>query len=175
MMRVYGLFGYYFHPELSLLNEQTELGRVGFGPRLLASLIDTLLLIAMAGIAWFLGTYSTKIFGYMYDFPESIIFTVSWALSGVFTLVLWGIYFATWESGQNRATLGKASMRMMVLKNDDQVMTPNQALGRAAAGLLTCVTAFLGFAMCVVHPNKSALHDIITKTKVVWRGEGDDV
>jgi uncharacterized RDD family membrane protein YckC len=175
MMRVYGLFGYFFHPELSLLNEQTELERVGFGPRLLASLIDALLLIAMAGVALFLGTYTTKIFGYLYDFSESTVFTVSWAFAGTFMLVLWGIYFATWESGQNRATPGKASMGMMVLKNDDQVMTLNQALGRAVAGLLTCVTVLLGFAMCAVHPNKSALHDIITKTKVVWRGEGDDV
>lgn len=175
MMRVYGLFGYYFHPELSLLNEQTELERVGFGPRLLASLIDAVLLIVLAGIALFLGTYSTKIFGALYGLSESTVFTVSWALTGTLTLVFWGIYFATWESGQNRATLGKASMRIMVLTNDDQVMTPNHAFGRAVAGLLTCVTVFLGFAMCVVHPKKSALHDIITKTKVVWCGEGDDV
>ena len=175
MMRVYGLFGYYFHPELSLLNEQTELERVGFGPRLLASLIDAVLLIVMAGIALFIATYSTKIFGALYGLSESTVFTVTWVFAGTFTLVLWGIYFATWESGQNRATLGKASMGIMVLNNEDQVMTRNQAFGRAAAGLLTCVTVFLGFAMCIVHPKKSALHDIITKTKVVWCGEGDDV
>lgn len=174
MMRIYGLFGYYFHPELSLLNEQTELERVGFGPRLLASLIDALLLIVLAGIAFLLGTYSTKLFGFLYGGSESMIFTVSWVLVGTITLVLWGTYFSSWESGQNRATLGKASMRIMVLTNDDLVMTKKQAFGRAAAGLLTCVTVFLGFAMCAFHPKKSALHDIITKTKVVWRGEGEE-
>ena len=175
MMRIYGLFGYYFHPELSLLNEQTELERVGFGPRMLASLIDVLLLIVQAGIAFLLGTYSTKLFGHLYGISESTIFTVSWALVGTITLVFWGIYFSTWESGQNRATLGKASMRIMVLTKDDEVMTSSHAFGRAAAGVLTCVTVFLGFAMCIFHPKKSALHDIITKTKVVWRGESEDV
>jgi uncharacterized RDD family membrane protein YckC/ribosomal protein S27E len=174
MMRVYGLFGYFFRPDLSLLNEQTELECVGFGPRLLASLIDSLLLVAMAGVAWFLGTYTTKIFGYLYDFSELTVTIASLSFAGIFMLALWGIYFATWECGQNRATLGKASMGMMVLKSDDQVMTLNHAFGRAAAGCLTCVTVFLGFAMCAFHPKKSALHDIITKTKVVWRGESDD-
>lgn len=174
MMRVYGLFGYYFRPDLSLINEQTELAPAGFGPRFLASLIDSLLLLVMAGVAYFCGTYTTKLFAGLYGFTEGTVLIASIAFTVAFTLVLWGTYFATWESGQNRATLGKVALGMIVLTDKDEALTLNKALGRAAAGLLTMSTLFIGFAMCTFHPGRRSLHDIITKTKVVWRGEGDD-
>ena len=174
MMRVYGLFGYYFRPDLSLINEQTELEPAGFGPRFLASLIDSLLLTIMAGIAWFLGTYTTKLFSGLYGFSEGTVLIASIVFAVAFTLLLWGTYFATWESGQNRATLGKVALGMVVLTDNDEALTLNKALGRAAAGLLTVCTLFVGFAMCAFHPRRRSLHDIITKTKVVWRGEGEE-
>ncbi len=173
MMRIYGLFGYYFRPDLSLINQQTELGPVGCGPRFLALLIDSVLLITMAGIAWGLGTLSTKIFAFLYSFSEVGVLIGSLLFTAAFTLLLWGIYFASWESGQNRATLGKAALGIIVLSHDNQPVTLNQALGRAAACLVTVLTLFGGFASCVFHSQNRSLHDLITRTKVVWRGEGD--
>lgn len=174
MMRVYGLFGYYFRPDLSLINEQTDLDPAGFGPRFLAALIDSLLLTIMAGVAWFLGTFASKLFAFLYDFTESTVSIASFAFAGLFTLILWATYFATWESGQNRATLGKVALGLIVLTNDDQALTLKQALTRASAGLLSVLTVFAGFAMCAFHPERRSLHDVITNTKVVWRGEDEE-
>lgn len=173
MMRVYGLFGYYFRPDLSLINEQTVLGPVGFGPRFLASLIDSVLLIVMAGIAWLLGTNFMKVFGALYNLSEDAVAIISLSFISLVTLVLWGIYFSSWESGQNRATLGKVALGIIVLTGGDQPVTRKQALGRAASGLITILTLFGGFIMCVFHPQNRTLHDLMTKTKVVWRGEDE--
>lgn len=174
IMRVYGLFGYYFRPELSLINEQTQGERVGFGPRFLAFQIDAILMLGMTGVSWFLAGNSLGLFGYLYDFGAFMTLVLSLVMWVLFSLSTWGIYFRTWESGQNRATLGKASMGIMILTNDDKPMTPKQATGRYAAAMVTCLTLFAGFVMCAFHPKKSALHDIISKSKVVWRGEGEE-
>lgn len=174
MMRVYGLFGLYFRPELSLINEQDEGERVGFGPRFLASLIDAILMLVMAGIAWVVSVFFIGIFGYLWGFSEFMVAVAKMGLAGAFTLFMWAIFFKTWESGQNRGTPGKAAMGIMILTNNDKPMTGQQALGRAAAGLVTCLTLFAGFVMCAFHPKKSALHDIISQTKVIWRGEGEE-
>lgn len=174
MMRVYGLFAHYFRPELSLINEQAELERVGFGPRFLASLIDSIMLAVMAGVAWFIGGNATGVMGYLYAMSEFTVMLSSSVMAGISTLALWSLYVSTWESGQNRGTPGKAALGIMVLTNDNKPITAKQSNYRAMAGLVTALTLFAGFAMCAFHPNKSALHDILTKTKVVWRGEAQE-
>ena len=52
--------------------------------------------------------------------------------------------------------------------------TSKQAMQRAGMCLVSCLAVFAGFAMSAFHPQQRALHDIITKTKVVWRGETDE-
>jgi uncharacterized RDD family membrane protein YckC/DNA-directed RNA polymerase subunit M/transcription elongation factor TFIIS len=174
MMRVFGTFGYYFRPDLSLINEQTEMEPAGFGPRFLAGLIDCIMLVVMAGVSLVIATMITKLFGGLYGFPAYQKFVAQMILGGLMTAALWAIYFSSWESGQNRGTLGKVAVGLMVMTDKGKPVTSKQALQRAAAGVVTCLTLFIGFAMCAFHDERRALHDILSKTKVVWRGESEE-
>ena len=171
MMRVYGLFGRYFRPELSLLFQQTALEPAGFGPRFVAFLVDCVLMAVMAVTAWFVAIFATKIFGFLYNFSEYATGIMYLILGSTIQLILWAIYFSTWESGQNRATLGKVALRLIVLQNDDQPVTSRQGALRTVYGVLTVLTVFAGFVMCAFRSDRRALHDLMSKTKVVWRGE----
>jgi len=174
MMRVFGMFGYYFRPDLSLINEQNEMEPAGFGPRFLAGLIDCIMMIIMAGVSFTISYVVTKLFGGLYGLPSYQITLVLMTLGGLMSVALWMLYFSSWESGQNRGTLGKVAVGMMVLTEKGKPVTSKQATQRAAAGIVTILTLFLGFAMCGFHDERRALHDLLSKTKVVWRGETDE-
>jgi uncharacterized RDD family membrane protein YckC len=170
MMRVYGLYGLYFRPDLSLINEQVELTPAGFGPRFLAYLIDLILMnvlsagsvIAAIAMRWLVtNLYSSETVG---------IITYFFAYFGSL-MTAWCTYFASWESGQNRATLGKAALGIIVLTDDDQPITMKQGVGRFASACVTVLTFYIGFIVCAFRSDHKAIHDIMSKTKVVWRGE----
>ncbi|MCH2202272.1 MAG: RDD family protein [Fuerstiella sp.] len=174
MMRIYGVFGYYFRPDLSLINEQVELEPAGLGPRFLSFLIDTVLLAVMAGVSLVVSPLIIKLFGFAYNFSEFQVLLGSWLVVGISTTILWTIYFSTWEAGQNRGTLGKIAIGLVVLTNDDKPVKFREAFIRTICGVLTVLTLFGGFVMCAFHPGRRSLHDMISKTKVVWRGEGEE-
>jgi uncharacterized RDD family membrane protein YckC len=51
------------------------------------------------------------------------------------------------------------------------VQTRQQAFGRAASAFLTALTFYIGFIMCFFRADKKAMHDLMSKSKVVWQSE----
>lgn len=168
MMRVVGLYGVYFKPDLSLVNEFPDLESAGFGPRFLAFQIDMIIVSMLTCVGVFIGT----LFGLLFTF-------YGWSAAGVLqviveigvSLLLSGFYFASMEAGASRATLGKASIGLMALRDDNKPMARQQAFSRAASAFVTYLTLNIGFLMCFFRADKKALHDLMSKSKVVWRGE----
>lgn len=169
MMRVIGLYGVYFKPDLTLVNEFPDLEPAGFGPRFLAYMIDMVLVILLGLVGGFVGTLFGLLFRF-YGWGELAVILEQVA-RGLTWLLLAGFYFASMESGASRATLGKASIGLMVLRDDDKPMTREQAYGRTASAFVTTLTFFIGFLLCIFRPDKKAMHDLMSKSKVVWRGE----
>ncbi len=170
MMRVFGLFGLYFKPDLSLCAEQTPLAPAGFGPRFLAIQVD-LIISAGIGLACYLGSgYAAGLVGHLYNSPQ-IAAIARWVIFGLALTGILGFYFSRWESGAGRATLGKWTFGMIVLREDNEPMDTNLALKRAAASLISVLSLGMTFLMCAFHPEHRAVHDTLTKTKVVWRGD----
>ena len=168
MMRVIGLYGLYFKPDLTLVNEFPDMETAGFGPRFLAFQIDTILIVLLSGVAAFIAA----LFGMLFNFYGwSAAPLLQAGVQFIATLALVGFYFASMESGASRATLGQASIGLMVLREDNKPMTREQAFGRFGSALVTGLTLYIGFLMCFFREDKKALHDIMSKTKVVWRGE----
>lgn len=169
MMRVVGLYGVYFKPDLSLVNEFPDLETAGFGPRFLAYLID-LIIVNMLGL---LGGFIGTLFGLLFDFYGwgALAVILKQVIGGLASLLLAGFYFASMESGASRATLGKASIGLMALRDDNKPMTRQQAFGRAASAFVTALTFYIGFLLCFLRADKKALHDLMSHSKVVWRGE----
>jgi uncharacterized RDD family membrane protein YckC len=167
-MRVIGLYGLYFRADLAIVNEFPDLEPAGFGPRYLAYLVDNIIMVLLAGVAYFV----SMLFGLLFNFYGWGI--ANYLALGVFilgTLGLWGFYFSAGESGAARATLGKWSIGLIVLRDDDKPQTRQQAFARAASALVSALTLYIGFIMCFFRPDKKAMHDLMSKSKVVWQGE----
>ncbi len=169
MMRVIGLYGVYFKPDLSLVNEFADDTPAGFGPRFLAFLVDLLIMLVLlipASVIGWLGGIMFVYYGYS-ELGEKL----SAVVYGLSALALWGIYFAKGESGQARATLGKWSIGLIVLAEDDKPLTPKKAFGRVGAAFVTVLTAFIGFVLCAFRSDHRSMHDMMSKSKVIWRSE----
>lgn len=168
MMRVIGLYGVYFRADLSIVNEFPDFEPVGFGPRYLAFLVDYIIMILLS----FVGSFIGALFGALFNFYGwAIADQLAQGVSALATLGIWGFYFAAGESGAARATLGKWSLGMIVLKDDNKVMTRQEAFGRAASAFVTALTLYIGFIMCFFRSDKKAMHDLMSKSKVVWQSE----
>lgn len=173
MMRIFGLFGLYFRPDLSLCVEQVPLSNAGFGPRFLAIQVDMIIAAIMCGASFKGSQFVAALFGTLYD-SEMIRNIGFWGSFGLSLSLALGFYFANWESGSGRATLGKWTFGMVVLQEDNTPMPFKLAVKRFATSLLSVLSLSGTFVMCAFHPNHRALHDLATKTKVVWRGDEDD-
>ena len=168
MMRVIGLYGLYFRADLAVVNEFPDLEPAGFGPRYLAYLVDNIIMMLLAGAGFFVGT----LFGLLFNFYGwSIADQLALGVSIVATLGLWGFYFSAGESGSARATLGKWSIGLIVLRDDNKPQTRQQAFARAASAFVTSLTLYIGFIMCFFRADKKAMHDLMSKSNVVWQGE----
>jgi uncharacterized RDD family membrane protein YckC len=170
MMRVFGLFGLYFRPDMDLCAEQVPLSPAGFGPRFLSVQVDVLIggLIALgAAVA---GSLISALVGYLYNSVTVEYMAFNVVLCGGTAIAL-AFYFARWESGSGRATLGKWTFGMLVLQDDNSPLSFKLALKRFAFSLVSVVTLSGTFVMCFFRSDKRAMHDLATKTKVVWRGD----
>jgi uncharacterized RDD family membrane protein YckC/DNA-directed RNA polymerase subunit M/transcription elongation factor TFIIS len=169
MMRVIGMYGMYFRADLAIVGEFPDKTPAGFGPRMLAFLVDLIILVLIAVPAFvfgFLGSWMGTFYG-LGDYAEQC----KWVMRVLGTLGIWSYYFASGESGQTRSTLGKWSLGLVVLREDDRPMSRKQAFQRAWVSYLTILTLFIGFIMVAFRRDHRALHDQLTKTKVLWRGE----
>ncbi len=176
LMRAIGVLGYYRKHDLELVPMVASNTPCGFWVRMLAFLVDVLffplaifvavkdkramsvglLLSALVGV--------TLLFGYL----RTSVAPFAIALWAVY---MWWMYFCVQESTTQRTTIGKDGFGLIVATEDNKQMTLGMATKRFFASLLTLLTMFLGFVMCAVHPQKKALHDIVSKTKVVWEGD----
>jgi uncharacterized RDD family membrane protein YckC len=168
MMRVIGLYGVYFRADLAIVNEFPDFEPAGFGPRYLAYLIDNIVMSMLAGVGFFIGWLFSLLFNF---YGWGIADKAGLGIAAVATFAIWAFYFASGEAGAARATLGKWSMGIIVLKDDNKPQTRKEAFKRAASAFVTVLTFYIGFLMCFFRPDKKAMHDLMTKTKVVWQGE----
>lgn len=172
MMRVFGLFGLYFRPDMSLCVEEIEFTNVSFGPRFLAIHVDAIVVTIILGAMVFAAGWISWLFGFLYN-SEQIALYIYYGSIVVGTIGLMCLYFARGESGAGRCTLGKWSLGMLVLKEDNLPMPFELAAKRFFISLLSIVSLSGTFLMCLFNPEHRALHDKLTKTKVVWRSEED--
>ena len=135
--------------------------RAGLPRRLAAMLYDTLLLLAllMAATALFL----------LLTGGEAIDPRIHPALEFIYRLVLValvvGFFGVSWtRSGQ---TLGMATWRLRVEREDGRSLTWGDTLRRLGWALVSLLPAGLGFAWVLVDPERRAWHDRLSRTRVV--------
>ena len=178
-MRGIGLFGYYNAETLELMNEKTKGDPVGFGPRYIAAIVDSVMWILTFFIVknrnanLIIGLLLAVVVMNMIPFFQSSLTPILLpGALGLFMLANYWIYFVMLESSYEQCTVGKNAMSIIVATHDTKSrITLEQGnrrfIGRVLGGIPLC----LGYVLAAFDKDKQALHDKIAKTQVVWRGE----
>ena len=155
----------------------------GFGRRIIAGIIDCVILIIIAGCAaYYLGlTEGWRMLQMMLRHEEirtidGILVTA--ALPGqVATFVLvtiilipW-LYYALLESSKNQATLGKMAARAVVTDLHGNRITFARASLRHFAKFVSIILLFTGFFAIIYTKHSQGFHDMIAACLVYYRPE----
>jgi uncharacterized RDD family membrane protein YckC len=119
----------------------TSLPLAGFGHRLLAYILDVLILLIPCAIV-----------GAIF-FPLS--FVVSW------------LYFALFEAGEWQATPGKRVLGLRVVDLGYRPLTFGQTSARHVCAAVSWLLFGIGFLVIIGSAKKQALHDMMANTLVV--------
>lgn len=159
-----------FNPELN--NPVSQLTLAGAGSRLVAAIIDWLIITIPLGIlqTMILGTTFLTLDPENADNPSGIfaaLMTGGYILFSLFSIAIrWG-YFAYFESSEKQATFGKQAMNIKVVSNSGQRLTFGNALGRTAAKILSSMVCCVGYFMILFRSDEKGLHDLLANTYVV--------
>lgn len=120
----------------------------GFGKRLLALIIDSILMGIAVNIAvWGFGIEDTSFY------------------TGSHGLLYW-IYYAVMESSEKQATLGKQAVNIRVGDENGHRISFLNATGRYFAKILSAAILLIGFIMVIFDSKKQGLHDKLANTYV---------
>jgi uncharacterized RDD family membrane protein YckC len=142
----------------------TEYIHAGFWIRVAAMLIDSLILGMLNAllIASFLGTDYLAMEGSVAHPYDLLITTTLYLINFA--------YFAGSTSSSWQATPGKRIIGIQVINTDGTRISFLKALGRCTIGyLLSNITFFIGYLMIAFTDKKTALHDKVFKTYVVYK------
>ncbi len=169
MMRPTGLLAYYFARDLETGDKVVANDPAGFWVRYLAYLIDLTVINVVGGVAGGLFIVARlMLLSLEMDWIPEIVNYAPNALSLVFSIV----YFVMGESGPSRATMGMKSLGLTVVNDDgSSPISPGSAFMRYIGRIVSAVPLGIGFFMCAFDKDRKTLHDKMTKTKVVWKGE----
>ena len=150
----------------------------GFWVRLVASLIDDIFLYIVNSIVMsviLFAYYGSQLdLNWLTDFQNSLTVDNSqvWSFLGIiFLAYLVGlavtIAYYTITIGKWGRTLGKAALKIKVVKHDGSRVSYWRALGRSLAYYLNGFTLYIGFLIIAFTKEKRGLHDYIADTIVI--------
>lgn len=122
----------------------------GFWKRLLAAIIDSIILIPVGYVATMIGNSNEES---LQAFIASTIF--SW------------LYFSIFESQGWQATPGKHFMKIKVVDYSGNKISFARATARYFSKFLSALILFIGYLMAGFTTRKQALHDLIAETLVI--------
>jgi uncharacterized RDD family membrane protein YckC len=137
----------------------TNLGPAGFWIRVVAYVIDSLILIVLVMTLGFIAMALGAI-----PMSENLYLVLN-AIVGV-------TYFALFHSGGWQATPGKRLLGVYVVSGEGRALSIPHALGRYLAIAVSVFTLGIGFFMAGWNRDKKALHDYVAGTRAV-RGRID--
>lgn len=189
LMKVNALIGKHFSHSLDLDQRIFPFSQAGFWVRFLAFWVDILMfplapLLVTRDIRFVIGglvMYGILILASVYVFAmQTMPIMMVYILAPLTVLYMNWMYFSISQSGTIRATLGMEAFGLIAMpdipnpkqKDLDKVFTVKQASFRWVCVLFcSYLSAGLGFLVCAFHPEKKALHDLASKTKVVFEGD----
>jgi uncharacterized RDD family membrane protein YckC len=141
----------------------SEVPYAGFGRRLIAYVVDVLILLAAFVV---FGGVLIALSGASQVPPEGVLNVVGF-------LVSW-MYFALNESSERQATWGKQLMGLKVTDLNGDKVGFGKATGRHFGKILSSLILLIGYIMAAFTEKKQALHDKMAGCLVVKASGGND-
>ena len=138
---------------------QAQIAYGGFWIRLVAYIIDAIVLSVVVGII-------AAIIGVNLFNPENPEAAFDPTLNLVSVVISW-LYFALMESSPRGATVGKMVLGLRVVDEQGNRLSFLRATGRFFAKIVSSIILFIGFLMIAFTDRKRGLHDIMAGTLVV--------
>jgi uncharacterized RDD family membrane protein YckC len=152
------------------------LAYAGFWLRLVAYIIDSLIIGFVLGVVILILVLSTGFAAFIRDLEtnpnvgvlfESSIFVGVLALIGGWFVAVW-LYYALMESSRFQGTLGKMALGLIVTDMQCRPVSFGRASGRFFARFITnLIPLFIGYIMAGFTAQKQALHDMIASCLVL--------
>lgn len=147
-------------------NEMPPIIHADFGNRLMAHIIDNLILsVGFFTLTGFLGLMVNNATLKETDFFDLMIGLVVIFGAPVFFLA----YHAIFESSTYRGTPGKLLLRIQVSDLQGNPISFWHSVGRNAGKFLSAFILYIGFFMAIWTPKKQTLHDSMANTLVILR------
>ena len=141
----------------------------GFWVRVLASLVDSLILFAAVfPVRMVLGSAVT-VLGMDAQMPMHDLLLARRGIRIAAGIVIAWAYKAGMESSRHQATLGKLAARLKVTDMEGNRLSFSHATGRYFAKYLSMLTLGIGYLMVGFDEQKQGLHDRIAGTRVLYR------
>lgn len=155
-------------PEPRTSSRQTQGAPASFWRRLGAYIVDAVLLAVASNVA------TTVVLGSPPDVNplEPSALEVLWPYYAVNALIAW-LYFASTESSDWQATLGKRLLGLEVTDEAGEKISFLRATGRYFGKVLSALPLGLGFLMIFATQDNQALHDKLASC-LVLEPDGDD-
>lgn len=158
---------YYFEGEGDYYEDEGDFfDTVGFGPRLIAEILDRVILFVLLMLV-FMPLYlriEMSLKEYLEDFDGTTAFILVTIL-GIPLIIL--LYRTFCESSRYQATPGKKIMNIKVVDYRGERLTFIRALIRNFSKLFSTLILYIGFFMITWTADEQGLHDIIAGTLVV--------
>jgi len=143
----------------------------GFWIRVLASLLDTLLLFAASFPVRMLLGSAVTLLGMDTQIPMHELLLARRLIRIAIGIAMQWAYKAGMESSQLQATVGKLATRLKVTDLEGNRLSFAHATGRYFAKFLSTLTLGIGYLMVGFDRQKQGLHDRIAGTLVTYRRE----
>lgn len=147
----------------TIQTEKTQFKYAGFGDRLVAAIIDSIILWVVNAIISFAFIGSAVVNSS--DINSGTIVTMV-----IMYIVLLGVnfgYFAGMESSARMATIGKSAMGLRVCDMNGERISFGKATGRYFGKIVSSIILGIGYLMVIWSDKKQALHDQMAGTLVL--------
>ncbi len=141
----------------------------GFGARIAAWLIDTVLMTIVGLMVGFVIGFAVAVPMAASGASQASIQTTIQPFSSIAGILINWLYFALFESSAKQATLGKQALGLKVTDLDGNRIGFGRASGRFFGKIISGCLLLVGYFMAAFTEKKQALHDMMAGTLVVKR------
>lgn len=133
----------------------------GFGIRLIAFLVDFVLLSIVTTVIWAVLRIPISERNIILEFYPYVLF------SNPFGSIMGWLYFALTESSSMQGSVGKYFVGIRVVDKNGNGITFTNATGRYFAKIISSAIFFIGYLLILTNQKKQSLHDILASTFVI--------